>query len=253
MFEIKAREKGVLAGIEELRKAAEELGIELRWIGREGTRLEVGSKVLEGVGSAWQVARAEEELVGIIGKPSGVATEAAEMVALAGERARIVCGAWKKVPRDIRPLLRRAIAVGGAGIRLLDNEPFIYLDKNYVRMFGSIREAVLSARQIPGRVIAVQIRGETGPLTEEVREAAYSGAGIIMVDTGQVQDLVLAEDYLRTNELRHAVRLAFGGSVSRVRVREVVEAGAEIIDVGRAIIDAPLLDFSLDVIARLPE
>jgi nicotinate-nucleotide pyrophosphorylase (carboxylating) len=43
------------------------------------------------------------------------------------------------------------------------------------------------------------------------------------------------------------VQLAFGGGVTLRTVVEAAAAGADIVDVGRAIIDAPLLDFSLDV------
>jgi len=47
------------------------------------------------------------------------------------------------------------------------------------------------------------------------------------------------------------VKIAFGGNVTAQRLEEVVAAGADIIDIGRAIIDAPILDFRLDVQQRV--
>ena len=49
---------------------------------------------------------------------------------------------------------------------------------------------------------------------------------------------------------RDRVRIAFAGGVSADGLEEVISAGADIVDVGRAIIDAPILDFRLDVIGR---
>ncbi|MCG0275185.1 MAG: hypothetical protein L5655_03345 [Thermosediminibacteraceae bacterium] len=184
--------------------------------------------------------------MGVIGKASGVATAAAEMVDKARGRIRVVCGAWKKVPPEVRQDLRQAIAVGGAGIRIVD-EPFVYLDKNYVRMFGGVGPAVRRARKLEGRVVVVQLRGEEAPLTEEAKEAVAEGANILMVDTGKLQDLVLVNEVASKEGFREKIRLAFSGGVTRDELDEIIAAGADIVDVGRAIIDAPLLDFTLDV------
>lgn len=246
MLEITARQQGVLAGTEKLQKEAQELGLKLEELSPDGTKIEEGKCICRAWGDAWQVARAEEQLLGVIGKASGVATAAAEIVDRAQGRIRVVCGAWKKVPPEVRQDLRQAIAVGGAGIRIVD-EPFVYLDKNYVRMFGGVGPAVRRARKLEGRVVVVQLRGEEAPLTEEAKEAVAEGANILMVDTGKLQDLVLVNEVASKEGFREKIRLAFSGGVTRDELDEIIAAGADIVDVGRAIIDAPLLDFTLDV------
>ena len=197
-------------------------------------------------GDAWQIARAEELLVGTLAKPSGVATAAADLVARAAGRARVVCGAWKKVPQEYRPELRSAVAVGGAELRILD-QPFVYLDKNYVRMLGGIAPAVRRARLVPDRAVVVQLRGETALIADEAEIAAAEGARVVMVDTGDVEDLEAV--FARVG--RGRVGLAFGGGVTAAMLDAVVLAGAEAIDVGRAVLDAPLLDFRLDVLTEV--
>ncbi|HHW06247.1 MAG TPA: nicotinate-nucleotide pyrophosphorylase, partial [Clostridia bacterium] len=141
--------------------------------------------------------------------------------------------------------LRRAIATGGAGIRITE-EPFVYLDKNYVRMFRGIGPAVRKARELEGRAVVVQLRGERASLAEEAREAVQAGARILMVDTGNLEDLRLVKE-VALEDGRDQVKVAFGGGVTIDNLERVIAAGADIVDVGRAIIDAPLLDFSLDV------
>ena len=127
------------------------------------------------------------------------------------------------------------------------DDPFVYLDKNFVRMFSGIPEVVGRAHSLNGRVVVVQLRGDTGPIVEEARAACGAGAGVLMVDTGRVEDLSAVMAAAELCGFRHRVKIAFGGGVTSERFHEVFALGPDIIDIGRAIIDAPLLDFRFDV------
>jgi nicotinate-nucleotide pyrophosphorylase (carboxylating) len=243
---LSAVEPGILAGASLAVTRASDLGVSVQSQIPDGSELQAGSCVLCMRGTAEQVARAEEELLGCIGKPSGVATAARHLVGLAAGRSRIVCGAWKKVPPEIRTQLRDAIAIGGAGMRMID-EPFVYLDKNFVRMFAGISEVVGRACSMNGRVVVVQIRGETGPIEKEAVLAGKAGAGVLMVDSGSLKDLMQVVDAANRQGFRDKIKIAFGGDVTSINLEEVITTGVDIIDIGRAIIDAPILDFRLDV------
>jgi len=248
--EMTAVEHGILAGTQSALNRAAELGLRLESVAADGTRLNAGAIVFRLIGDAEQIARGEEELLACLGKASAVATAAARFLALAGNRTRIVCGAWKKVAPETRKTLRQAIALGGAGIRLVD-EPFVYLDKNYVRMFGSIRRVVERAVGIQGRTVAVQIRGDTGPVAKEAREACQAGARVLMIDTGNIADLKTVVEAANRERFRAQLRIAFSGGVTELSLGSVIAAGADIVEVGRPIIDATLLDFRLDVVGRV--
>lgn len=244
--EITACAAGVLAGARRLSERAAELGLAIEWLAVEGDRVASDDRVCRLRGNAWEIARAEELLVGSVAKPSGVATAAAALVAGAAGRARVVCGAWKKVPPESRTELRAAIGAGGAAMRILDR-PFVYLDKNYVRMLGGVGPAVRRARFVEGRAVVVQVRGETASVADEAALAAAEGADVVMVDTGEVADLAAV-----VSRLGHGrVVVAFGGGVTAATLERVIAAGAQVVDVGRAIVDAPLLDFRFDVVTRV--
>jgi nicotinate-nucleotide pyrophosphorylase (carboxylating) len=246
-FAIVVNQEGIFAGSEKLLKAAKEMQLKDLWVAADGTLLSKKAMVLKACGNPFQVTLAEERLLGLIGKPSGVATAARSMVERAGGRIKVVCGAWKKVFAETKNDLRNAIAVGGAGIRMTD-EPFMYVDKNYVRMLGGIGSAVKKAATLPGRTVVVQLRGEFGPIGIEADEAVEAGAGILMVDTGNVADLREAVKAGAEKGWRNRVKIAFAGGVTEDELRTLAETGVDIIDVGRAVIDAPLLDFRLDVV-----
>ena len=245
-FRITACERGMLAGSGKLLARAADLGVVADWAAADGATIEPDAPLFAARGDAWQVARSEEHLIAIIAKASGVATAAARLVAQAGPRARIVCGAWKKLPVEIRADLRSAAATGGVGTRILDSA-FVYLDKNVVRMLGGIGPAVRRAQGEPDRAVVVQLRGETAAITDEALEAAAEGAEVLMVDTGQITDLAKVARLGAKGRLGARVRVAFAGGVDPKNLDDVLDAGAAIVDVGRAILDAPMLDLRLDV------
>lgn len=249
-FQIKVEEKGIFSGHARLKEESVNIGITTEFIASEGDLVEVGECVFVGKGNAEEIARAEEVLLGVIGKPSGVATAAYNFVHQGEGKIEIVCGAWKKVPLEVKSDLRNAITTGGAKIRITD-QPFIYLDKNYIRMFGSIEAAVGQAKLYDkNRVIVVQLKGERLPIEDEAEEAIEAGADILMVDTGKLDDLRNVVKKVNILRLNREIKFAFAGGVTLEKIKDVIAVKANIVDVGRAIIDAPLLDYSLDVISN---
>lgn len=246
-FTITATQKGIFAGSEELHKVVMEMQLKDVWIASEGAELNEGTSVFQAGGDAVTAALAEEKLLGLIGKPSGVATSSRNMVEKAQGRIKIVCGAWKKVFPETKDTLRKAILLGGAGIRITET-PFVYVDKNFVRMIGGVGNSVQRAITLPNRTVVIQLKGEYGKISEEAIEAVKTGAGIVMVDTGKVEDIKQTDTALSDKGWRNNVKLGFGGSVTIGELNSIIEAGADIVDVGRAIIDAPILNFRFDII-----
>lgn len=130
-----------MAGTEAAKAQADELGIELELCKADGEELMHGERIGTLVAAAKQVALAEERMIGALAKASGIATAARTAVLMADGRAEIVSGSWKKMPPQIKELVRGAILTGGANCRIAE-QPMIYLDKNYIRMLGSIPPGV---------------------------------------------------------------------------------------------------------------
>lgn len=245
-FAIRARENGILSGVARIKELAINLGLEVISVAQEGSLLVPGTAVFAARGDAEMVTRAEETLMGAIGKPSGVATATVDIVKKASP-VKVVCGAWKKISQATKGELRQAVITSGAGLRMSE-QPFVYLDKNYIRMFGGVTAAVNRAKLFdPDRLVVAQLRGETQGIVEEARSAVQAGAGILMVDTGNLEDLKAVMTAAIADGWRKSVQLAFAGGVSTEELNNIVAIGPDIIDVGRAILDAPLLDFGLDV------
>jgi nicotinate-nucleotide pyrophosphorylase (carboxylating) len=249
-----ADDDGILSGTAAAAAKAEELGLTVEKIMEEGSEIKEGDEIVRLSGSPKQVALAEENLIGLLAKPSGVATSAYKFVKVAGKKPKVVCGAWKKMPPADKEAIRQAIASGGAAYRITEG-PFVYLDKNYVEMLGGIRESIEAVSHLAAeRTIVVQLKGRYSSIIKEALEAVECGAGILFVDTGVPLDFMEVAFELERAGLRKKVKIAFGGNLDLKDVRNIKKDkfGIEIVDIGRKIVDAPLLDMRLEVMGVSP-
>jgi nicotinate-nucleotide pyrophosphorylase (carboxylating) len=250
LADISVQEGGILSGVRQLRSVCKTLGIRVRRCKNEGERIRPSDTVATIEGTAKQIARGEEELIGWISKSSGIATAAWRAKRLGGKKLKVVSGAWKKMPSPLKESVRQAVASGGISYRI-SQIPLIYLDKNYVKILGGVMAAVLSVKklQIPNIIVQLKSKGRT--LLEESTFAARNGAKIIMIDTGRREDIRKVDLILRKKGLRKNVKIAFGGNIQLEDLKEMKKMPVEIVDIGKSIVDAPLLNMRMDVIKRV--
>jgi len=240
-----ADDPGVLAGVRPALEMLAGLGLAVDHVLDEGAAVRGGAEILRLSGTPMQVAMAEERVIGLLAKPSGIATAAAAFVARAAGRPRIVSGAWKKLPFGQKDMIRSAITIGGAEPRIAQ-WPFTYIDKNMVAMLGGARATLQVVAGLPARRTIIQLGG--ADIASDACHAAACGVQVVFVDTGRVADLEQVAGALRARGLRDKVELAFGGGVRLVDLDTLRELDVDTVDVGRAIVDAPLLDMSLRVL-----
>lgn len=245
--ELRVTTPGVVSGVEFARDKALALGCQVLSFVPDGEEATTTSPVLVLNGPAKEVAMAEDCVPGAVAKFSGIARAARMAQILAGTRVRVVSGAAKKMAEEIKPQVRRAVHRGGGSGRIAE-VPFLYLDKNYVRMFGSVAATLAGVAPMQGFVRAIQLRGQVEDMATEARAAIAAKAEILMVDTGDLRDLDLVSAILRENGRREATTLAFAGDIAMADIPAIIRHDVDILDVGRAVIDAPMVDVKLDVI-----
>ena len=242
-----AEQAGVLSGIQRARHIMGALGLSVASSLKDGSPLEEDQKIVHVTGNPVQIAQAEERLIGALSKFSGIATAAKSALQKANGKFKVVAGGWKKMPFELKEPIQQAIRDGGVNPRMSD-EPFIYLDKNYVRMLGGVRKAV-EAAEVFKRMIVIQIRGETMDIAEEAVEAAKAGAHVAMVDTGNHDHLRSVGHTLTKSGLRSQVKIAFAGNIRLDDLEALWQFDLDVVDIGYAILDAPCLPMRFDVVA----
>jgi nicotinate-nucleotide pyrophosphorylase (carboxylating) len=244
---IVADDSGIVAGTTGAEREAERLGLSVEMMLNEGSHVAKGDEIARFFGSPKQVLIAEEVLIGLIAKPSGIATAAHKFVKATAGRPTIVCGAWKKMPWSLKDMIRGAVVGGGAFYRM-DQHPFIYLDKNYVELFGGIKDSLEAVAHLNDYSKVIQLKGRYKDIVLEACEATKFGANILFIDTGRPNNVKLVIEKLRLLGLRSKVKIAFGGNVKLEDIDELKALDLDILDIGRQIVDAPLLDMRLEIV-----
>lgn len=244
---ITSQDEGILSGTRWLRRACKTLGIDLKKCKKDGEKVRQSDIIAVLEGNPKQMALGEEELIGWISKSSGIATAARKAKATTGKRLKVVSGAWKKMPIPIKDLIRQAILDGGIYYRISE-EPFIYLDKNYVKILGGVKEALLSVKNSKHVTKIIQLKSKGKRLCQEALVASQLGTHIIMIDTGYKEDIKMVDLVLRKQRLRRRVKIAFGGNIKIEDLKMLRKFPVDIVDIGKAIVDAPLLDMRMDII-----
>ena len=246
---IVADEEGIVAGVSLARSEAEKLGVLVMEIVGEGTCVKRGDELARLAGTPRQIVMAEDVLIGALAKASGIASRAREFVTRANGRPRVVSGGWKKMPPAMKEMIRSAVAVGGAQPRIVPG-PFAYLDKNYVELLGGIRQSLAAVAHLEGVAKVVQVKGRYDDLASEACEAADHGADVVFIDTGRAEDVARATALLTRRGLRAKVQVAFGGGVRLEDLDALKALDLDLLDIGRQIVDAPLLDMRLEIVER---
>ena len=81
----------------------------------------------------------------------------------------------------------------------------------------------------------------------EAEEAVKVGAEILFIDTGDMNDIDNAMDRIQEMGMRDKVQIAFGGGVKLEEMNKIKALNVDILDIGKAILDAPLLDLKYEV------
>jgi nicotinate-nucleotide pyrophosphorylase (carboxylating) len=242
-------DEGIVSGIASAKEEASKLGLSVLGIVPEGSEVRKGDEIIRFSGTPRQVVMAEEILIGLLAKASGIATRAHQFVQATGGRPKVVCGAWKKMPPPLKEMIREAVLIGGAFSRIAPH-PFAYLDKNYIELLGGITQSLKAVSHLAPCSKVVQIKGRYKDIGSEASEAAEAGADIIFIDTGHAEDVTTVSERLGRLGLRERVAIAFGGGLNLEAVKTLKPLDLDIVDIGRQIVDAPILEMRMEIISK---
>jgi len=239
--EFRTRQPGAIAGLDVARYVFEVFDPELEFETRvsDGDRVAAGRVLAVVEGKARSILSAERTALNLLGRMSGVASQTALLVdAVEGTGARI--SDTRKTMPGLRALDKYAVRMGGGVNHRFGLYDAVLIKDNHIAAVGSITIAVESVRARFGHTVTVEVEVETLAQLEELLET----------DT----DTVLL-DNMAPMELAEAVEMVSGrmateasGGVTLETVREIAEAGVDVISVGWITHSAPQLDIGLDFV-----
>jgi len=242
---IMAKQDLVAAGLDVARRVFEKLDPHGAFLAQctDGEEIKKGRVMAEVTSSLRVLLMGERTALNFLQRMSGIATHARAYVNLLyGTSVRLV-DTRKTIP-GWRVLEKYAVRVGGAHNHRMGLFDGVLLKDNHIAAAGGIAEAVDAARSNVSHLCRIEVEVTD---MDEVTQALDAGADIIMLDNMEIA------------EIRAAVRMINGralvevsGGVVKDRIRELADAGVDVISAGALTHSAVAVDISMKITPAAP-
>jgi nicotinate-nucleotide pyrophosphorylase (carboxylating) len=243
--EIMAKEKGVVAGIEEAIIFTESFGLKAKAFIGDGTKISKKTKILHIEGDASVILTIERTLLNLLSRMSGIATATnrlKEILRNNGYKTVLAC--TRKTAPGMSYFDKKAVAIGGGDPHRWGLDDMVLIKDNHIAIVGSIKTAVRKAQQKAS--FSKKIEVEVSHLTDVI-EAAKAEADIIMLDNFAPKQAKQAVDMLKKNKLRNRVLVEASGGITERNLLEYASAGVDIISLGALTQSVKAFDISLEI------
>ena len=240
-----AKEEGILAGLdvglEAFRRFDDRVSITA--LLEDGAPIRLGDHLGTIQGRVASLLKAERTAVNFMQHMSGIATQTQRYVkAVEGYPVRIVD--TRKTTPGLRFLEKYAVRMGGGQNHRQNLGDGILIKDNHIDALRgdgmSLGDVVKKAIREASHTIRVEVEVET---LEQLDEALDAGAGIILLDNMDVEQMTTAVQIAKGNAFTEA-----SGGITLETVRAVAATGVDIISVGALTHSVLALDISMNML-----
>lgn len=152
----------VLAGVPFVNAILHHLGLSVRWLVEEGSKIDVDVNanvvVAHVTGRCRNILLAERTCLNILSRASGVAAAARYAASIkAGKNWHGYIAGTRKTTPGFRTVEKYALIVGGVATHRLDLSQMVMLKDNHICSSGNITNAVAIARQAAGFSMKIEV------------------------------------------------------------------------------------------------
>lgn len=235
-----AKEKCVLAGLEEAKNIFEKLGVEVNAYAKDGDSVRKGTAILNLKGSAKSILAGERTALNFLSRMSGIATLTNKIV----EKCRkinpdVKIAATRKTTPGFRYYEKKAVMFGGGISHRYGLYDAILIKDNHIKIVGSIEECVKRAKKTQKKI---EIEVEN---TDDAIKAAKSGADTIMFDNFTPENV--KRGYEKIKKINENIKIEVSGGITPKNITEYAKY-ADIISLGMLTHSVKSVDFSLEII-----
>jgi nicotinate-nucleotide pyrophosphorylase (carboxylating) len=240
---IYAKEKVILAGIEEVAAIAEFSGLEHEIRLYEGNWTQARQPVMKLKGNARTLLTVERLCLNIIMRMSGIATKTYKMVAEArAGNPDVKVAATRKTTPGFRYFEKRAVVIGGGDPHRYSLDDMILIKNNHITAAGGVRHAVSAARMTVSFSKKVSCEART---LQEALEAINAGADIVLLDNFKADDVGGVVKVLEKEGLRDKVILEVSGGMDETNAKAYAKTGIDVISSGSLTHSYKAADFNM--------
>ncbi|MBS2969858.1 carboxylating nicotinate-nucleotide diphosphorylase [Metabacillus sp. KIGAM252] len=233
-----AKEKGVFSGEAVLKTAFSLLDdqIEVQILKKDGEAVEKGEPAAVINGKIISILSAERVALNLIQRMSGIATKTREAIMLLDSPDTHICDTRKTAP-GLRMFDKYAVRCGGGRNHRYGLYDAVMIKDNHISFAGSIREAVLKAKQAVGHTVKIEVEIEN---ENQLMEAIEAKADIIMFDNRSPEEVKRFAKLTPDSIITEA-----SGGITPENLHTYRNTGVNYVSLGYLTHSVKALDFSL--------
>ncbi|MBQ8573060.1 MAG: carboxylating nicotinate-nucleotide diphosphorylase [Ruminococcus sp.] len=232
------KQEGVIAGLGVFKRVFELLDkeTEVTFFAKDGDKVENGQLLGKVKGDIRVLLSGERTALNYLQRMSGIATYTRAIANLLEGTSTKLLDTRKTTP-NMRVFEKYAVKVGGGYNHRFNLSDGVLLKDNHIGAAGSVKKAVMMAREYAPFVRKIEIEVEN---LEMLKEALEAGADIIMLDNMSVEEMKEA-----VNLCKGKAETECSGNVTKENVAKLVDIGVDYISSGALTHSSPILDLSL--------
>jgi nicotinate-nucleotide pyrophosphorylase (carboxylating) len=244
--EVRCKELGVAAGIEEATALIESLGLKVQASLKDGDEIAANQVMMKISGDARTILSAERTLLNLLSRMSGIATTTRQLVKeiqRAELKTKVAC--TRKTAPGLLYFDKKAVFVGGGDTHRLHLDDMILIKNNHIAIAGSLQKAVRSAKERASfsKKIEVEVTSAADAL-----EAAKAGADMVMLDNFSPEQIEKAITLLKEKKMYGKILLEASGGITKENVVVFASTGVDIVSLGEITNSSEALDISLEIV-----
>jgi len=235
-----SREEGILSGLPVVKMIFKMLdeNIEFIPILNDGDKISKGQDIAVVKGKARAILTGERVSLNFIQRMSAIATMTNKFQ-LTIEPYRAKVSDTRKSCPNFRIFEKYSVKMGGGSPHRFGLYDAVMIKDNHIKTAGSIKEAVKIAKQNVPHTIKIEVETEN---LSQVREAADSGADIIMFDNMPVEEMKKAVEMINGKSITEA-----SGTIILETINLIASTGVDYISTSAITAKAGILDIGLDI------
>jgi len=251
---LKARQSGVIGGVEEVSWFYKKHGLEVKIFAQDAEEIQKGNAILEVYGRQRDILATERIGLNVLQRMSGIATETRYLVdLLEGYDTRLAA-----IRKTLwRYLDKKAVFLGGGLTHRLGLWDSILIKDNHLEALKNdgvknyVEKAIARASVFIDKVGFIEI--ETTNQDEAVRAARkftqlkLKKPCIVMLDNVRPEEIERIMEKLRNENLYNSVLLEASGNITRENIKEYAKTGIDVASLGYLTHSAKTFDMSLEM------
>jgi len=225
---IRAEQAGIIAGLEEASTLFSHFGVSVKQLAKDGDAVGQNNSLLLLNGDAKKILLVERTALNIIGRMSGIATQArkmADIVSAVNPCCRIA--ATRKTCPGFRILDKKAVQIGGGDPHRLNLSDGILIKDNHLALIPLVT-AIRAAKKVSAYK-KVEVEVET---SDDALSASRAGADIIMLDNMSPGQITRTIRVLKSEGLRDHVIVELSGSIDESSLPRYAVLEVDVISLG---------------------